>query len=162
MSRMIKKSYLPGLVEETGHPTKSLPRSLTMTGHLEDTDGDSTSGQGRKDISGSNCKFICIYINLRLAPNTSINSESRQLDPSQKLATKASSLARRYPSRTELPPGYSGDISQHVTNYLTALMKHTMGVLVKRYSQSIIKPFNSMRLAQVCKLKLFYANRIRG
>lgn len=159
---MIKKSYLSGPVEETGHPTKSLPRSLTITARLEDTDGDSTSGRGRKDISGSNCKFICIYINLWLAPNTSVNSENRQLDPSQKLATKASSLARRYPSKTELPPGYTGDISQHVTNYLTALMEHTRGVLLKRYRQSIIKSFNSMRLAQIYKLKPFYANRILG
>lgn len=61
-----------------------------------------------------------------------------QLDPSQKLATKASSLARRYPSKTELPPGYTGDISQHVTNYLTALMEHTRGVLLKRYRQKFL------------------------
>lgn len=84
---------------------------------------------------------------LRETPHTDSNVQPDSLlDPTQILATQTSNLAKNYPSRTELPPDYAGEPTTYVTDYLTAIRKHTTETLNRRYGRSKQPQFSSLNI----------------
>ena len=62
-----------------------------------------------------------------------------KLDLDITLKTGVSNLARRYPARTALPPGFNTDVKKLVTDYLTALRQHTENFLRLKLSKAALK-----------------------
>lgn len=60
-----------------------------------------------------------------------------ELDPSQ--TESVSELARRFPARKALPPGYNADVKTLVTDYLTALRQHTELFLKHKLPQAALR-----------------------
>lgn len=50
-----------------------------------------------------------------------------------------SELARRFPARAALPPGYSIDVKDLVTDYLTALRQHTDNFLRLKLPEAALR-----------------------
>ena len=50
-----------------------------------------------------------------------------------------SDLARRFPARTALPPGYNTDVKKLVTDYLTALRQHTDSFLKLKLPEAALR-----------------------
>lgn len=134
---------------QTGPPTKCPPRSTTTAQRPTGTGGVLTSSPSRSGISGSNCGFFTA--NHSKSTDGPLPPPNRLLDPSQILATQTSSLARSYPSKTELPPNYANEPTTYVADYLTAIRKHTMETLNRRYGRSKqLPPLPSPPLPRPC------------